>query len=189
MPSRINYKFRQPRKTCAALSAYWLQLMQEGDACQVRFKKLTAYASGGAVAKQGAYEIACYQGGSTHQGALRTAYTPLGGKGMQVRAPTRHHAFDEGAMAELVQYIDKNHGSGVLFTFSYTAQFFGTRQDHTVGFFKDGRMAYLFDADRGEFCGEPTIDVVDHNIFKMYLDHRASAFGECHYVHYRHPHP
>jgi hypothetical protein len=191
MSCQRNFTFRQnnlaPQAACAALSAYWLRLMQDGDAVQVRERKLREYARGAAAKKQNEYETACYSTTSLDQGALRTAYTPLANAGMQVRAPMRHEAFDEQAMANLVHYVTKNHGSGVLFTFSYDSLFL--KQTHTVGFWKDGQTTYLFDADRGEFESLSALELVVQEIFVMYQKARNAKFGSCHYLHYRSPHP
>ena len=191
MACQRNFIFRQkdlaPRAACAALAAYWLRLMREGDAVHVRERKLRDHARLSATTKQNQYERACYSTTSLDQGALRTAYAPLASTGMQVRAPVKHNAFDDQAMANLVRYITKNHGSGVLFTFSYKTQFLN--QTHTVGFFKDGRTTYLFDADRGEFPSQSVAELVVQEIFAMYQKARSANFGNCHYIHYRSPHP
>jgi hypothetical protein len=191
MSCQRNFTFRQkdlaPQAACAALAAYWLELMKEGDAVHIRERKLRDHAQGSANKKQHAYESACYSTNSLDQGALRTAYTPLASTGMQVRAPVRHDAFDETAMANLVGYITKNHLSGVLFTFSYSSLF--SQQTHTVAFWKDGRTTYLFDADRGEFESQSVGELVVLQVFEMYRKNRGASFGTCHYLHYRCPHP
>lgn len=196
-----NFKFRQGTPpACAALSAYWLGLMQEGvrDA-KDREGWLRLYKPSGASEKQRVYENACFTTTSVDQGALRTAYAPLANRGFQVRAPTKHPKLNDKAISDLVLYITKNRGSGVLFTFAFSETVLGYafRHTHTVAFWSEKDAIYLFDADRGEFVGMSAEELVDREIVAMYRKHHnlkkdvgsADDFLDCHFVHYRRLHP
>jgi hypothetical protein len=152
-----NFKFRQGTPpACAALSAYWLGLMQEGvrDA-KDREGWLRLYKPSGASEKQRVYENACFTTTSVDQGALRTAYAPLANRGFQVRAPTKHPKLNDKAISDLVLYITKNRGSGVLFTFAFSETVLGYafRHTHTVAFWSEKDAIYLFDAGDFTHCG------------------------------------
>lgn len=190
MSLQRTFKFDQGSKgVCAALAAYWIHLMQTGVSDPVERKRSlrsNAMAIDGARARQTKYEVACCPTQKTWQGSLRTAYTPLAPKGMQPSNPASWLDFRTPARGALARYIDCNGDHGVLFTFSYTV--FNMRQTHTVGFWKQNKTTYLFDADYGEFCGEPSHDVVEHGLWANYMKEwtlKADDFGDCHWVHLR----
>jgi hypothetical protein len=183
-----TFKFHQGSNGyCAALAAYWIHLMESGEASQVRAGKIRDYVCGKDVLERTKrYTNACLPRLNTPLGAVRTAFTPLAPKGMQPCNPRKRDHFGKAGIVELVGYIDKNSGHGVLFTFVYKCLF--GPQAHTVAFWKDGRTAYMFDADYGEFRGEPTGDMIRKAFAQNYSFTDPANFTDCYFAHMRSSH-